>query len=366
MYCRASDRDGVADVQQHRVQRLGHLQRLVDGVVHQGLPPHPDDAVVLALVDQADGAVAHGGGVDAVPQGGRAAALDVAQNGGAGVDAGAGLDLVGDLLGMADALGDDDDEVVLAGLFGHLDAVEDVALHIELVLGQQHGHGARGDGHVQGDVAGVAAHDLHHAAPVVALGGVAQLVDHLHGGVHGGVVADGVVGAGDVVVDGAGQADHRDAAVGQLAGAAVGAVAADDHQRVDAQLTALGRALVLALLGLELQAAGGVQDGAAVLDDVGDAAQVHLVALAVQQAVVAALDADHPVPLVDAGADDRAHRRIHAGCVAAAGQYADGFDLSLHSGNPPNSHMPFPFYKTRSFLYLSGRGPAAPAVSLTL
>src|SRR5699024_8733777 len=66
--------------------------------------------------------------------------------------------------------------------------------------------------------------------------------------------------------------------------------------------------------------------------------------LAVQQAVVAALNADHAVSLVDAGADDGADRCIHARCVAAAGQYADGFDLSLHSGNPRNTHIPFPFY----------------------
>ena len=79
----------------------------------------------------------------------------------------------------------------------------------------------------------------------------------------------------------------------QLTGAAVGAVAADDHQRVNAQLTALCSALILTLLGLELQAAGRIQDGATGRDDIGNAAQVHFKALAVQQAIVAALNADH-------------------------------------------------------------------------
>ena len=189
--------------------------------------------------------IAHCRSIHAVAERRRAAALDMAQNGGASVDAGAGLDLVGDLLRVADALGDDDDKVALAGALGLNDLVEDVALHIKFLLRQQHSHSTGGDGDVQGDIACVAAHDLDDAATVVALGGVAQLIDHLERGVHRRIIADGVVGAGNIVVDGAGQADHRDAAVCQLTGAAVGAVAADDHQRIDAQLAALGCTLIL-------------------------------------------------------------------------------------------------------------------------
>lgn len=109
------DRDRVANVDQHRVEGLGHFKSLIDGVIHEVLPLHADDAVVLSLFQQADSVVAHGGSVYAVAQSGRAAALDVAQNGGAGINAGAGLDLVGDLLRVADTLGNDDDEVALAG-----------------------------------------------------------------------------------------------------------------------------------------------------------------------------------------------------------------------------------------------------------
>ena len=97
------------------------------------------------------------------------------------------------------------------------------------------------------------AHDLHDAAAVVALGGVAQLVDGLDRGVHGGIVADGVLTAGDIVIDGAGDADAGNALVGQRAGAHEGAVAADDNQRIDAQLLAAGQSLGLAGRGLELR-----------------------------------------------------------------------------------------------------------------
>ena len=185
----------------------------------------------------------------------------------------------------------------------------------------------------------------------MALGGVAQLVDHFQSGVHGCIIADGVLGAGDIVVDGAGQTDHRDAAVCQLAGTTVGTVAADDDQCINAQFAALGRALILTFLGLELQAAGRVKDRAAGLNDVGDTAQIHFKAFAVQQTIVAALNADHPIALVQTCTHHRTNCGIHAGGVAAAGQHTDRFDLLFHKRDSLQLflHSPWssvPFYQT--------------------
>ena len=103
---------------------------------------HANNAVILALLQQADSVVAHSGGVHAVTEGGRAAALDMAQNGSTGINASAGLDLVGDLLRVADALCYDDDKVALTGALGLPDLIENVVLHIEFLLRQQDGHSA--------------------------------------------------------------------------------------------------------------------------------------------------------------------------------------------------------------------------------
>ena len=252
---------------------------------------------------------------------------------------------------MAHALGNDDDEVTLAGLLSLSDLVQNVVLHIEFLLRQQDSHSTGGDGNVQGNVTGVAAHDLDHTAAVVALGGVAQLVDHFQSGVHGCIIADGVLGAGNVVVDGAGQADHRNAAVCQLACAAVRTIAANDDQCVNAQLTTLGSTAVLAFLGLELQAAGSVQNSTAGRNDVRDAAQVHFKAFAVQQAVVTTLNADHAVTFVQAGTDHSAHGSIHARSIAAACEHANRFDLLFHTRDSLQfvssfTHEPAPFFIT--------------------
>lgn len=70
------------------------------------------------------------------------------------------------------------------------------------------------------------------------LGGVPQLVDHFHACVQGGIVANGVFTAGDVVIDGAGDADAGHAVAGQILRAAEGTVAADDHHAFDAVVPA--------------------------------------------------------------------------------------------------------------------------------
>ncbi len=59
----------------------------------------------------------------------------------------------------------------------------------------------------KGDKAGIPAHHLHHVDPLVASGRVPDLVDPVDHGVERRVKADGNVGAGDVVVDGGGNAD---------------------------------------------------------------------------------------------------------------------------------------------------------------
>ena len=63
-------------------------------------------------------------------------ALDMAQNSGAGVDAGACLNLVCDLLCMADTLGNNNNEVTLAGLLSLSDLIQNITLHVKFLLRQ--------------------------------------------------------------------------------------------------------------------------------------------------------------------------------------------------------------------------------------
>ena len=70
------------------------------------------------------------------------------------------------------------------------------------------------------------------------------------------------------------------------------------------------------------------------MDDLGNTAQIHLVGLAVQQAVEAALDADHPHAVAKGGTHNGAHRSVHARRIAAAGKYANRLDFLCHKKAP--------------------------------
>ena len=170
------------------------------------------------------------------------------------------------------------------------------------------------------------AHNLNNTAAVMALGGITQFINGLYRGIHGCIIANGILAAGNIIINGAGNAHAGNAQIGQRTRTHKGTVAADDDQRVDAQLLAAGNALRLTFCRLELKAAGGIQNRAAAVDDLRHAAHVHLVNFAVDQTVVTALDAHHAVALADTGANNGSDGCVHA----AAGQNTDRFDFFSH------------------------------------
>ena len=196
----------------------------------------------------------------------------------------------------------------------------------------------------------------------MALRGVAQFVDGFHSRVHGRVVADGIFTAGNVVVDGAGDADAGNALIGQRPGAHKGTVAADDHKGIDSQLLAAGQTLGLTFFGLELQAAGSVQNRTAAVDDLRHAADIHLVAFTVDQSIIAALNAHHAVTAGDAGTHDCAYSGVHTGRIAAARQDADGFNLLSHKISLPLNQRLGVLCSVCGSSANRGHGPSRPCV----
>ena len=215
--------------------------------------------------------------------------------------------------------------MALAGGLSQTDPLENVLVKVVGNFRHKSGQSAHSHAGVQGDVTAAAAHYLHHAAAVVRLGGVADAVDHFHGGIQSGVVANGVIGAGDVIVNGARHANGENALAGQVPRAAEGAVTADDNYAVDALFPADSRCLFHALGSIELRAAGSKQGRAAMLHNVGHAAHVHFLQVSIEQAVIAPHDAVNLHAKVQAGTDHCPHCRVHARSVAAAGQYCNIF-----------------------------------------
>ena len=93
---------------------------------------------------------------------------------------------------------------------GGLHVVGD-GLERHLVLGHDGQLGARRNGREQGQVAGVAAHDLDDERAMMRRCSVFEPVDIVSGRVEGGIEANGDLGIGQIVVDGGGDAHHRKA-----------------------------------------------------------------------------------------------------------------------------------------------------------
>ena len=234
---------------------------------------------------------------------------------------------------MPYALGIDDDEVLLAALPARNDVIYDFLLVAVIVLGNQNRITAGRNAAPERNIARMASHNLDDRAALVRRARVAHLIDRVDCGVDRRVKAYRVLGAGNIEVNGPRHADRIDAELRELARTLKGAVAADDHHTVDAVLFADFRRLALAFLRHHLHAARRIEDGAAAVDDVRDAARIHVDKLLIEQTGVTSHNALYLHAVVQRGANHRADCRIHTGGIAAARQNTNGLNFLCHNRN---------------------------------
>ena len=165
----------------------------------------------------------------------------------------------------------------------------------------------------------------------MGLHGVAQFINGVDGRVAGGVKADGVVGAGNIVINGACDADAGHAQPGQLLCAAERAVAAAADQAVNAQKTAVVCRTLAVLRVKHLLAAGGIKHGAALHEQTVHIPGGQHAEIVADQSGVTVENAKYFNVIGDAHAGNGADDRIHAGGIAAAGQNADAANFLLFS-----------------------------------
>ena len=313
------------------IQALGHLQSFGDVIVDIVLALERNHPAGFSLCQQTNRLKAHIGGGDPVPGGGGAAALDVTQHRDTGVQ-GRGLlnDLAHGVGAALHALGHNNHEVRASPQAGPADGLQQIDLIIHRMFGHDHSGGAAGHTHVQSQMTRTMAHNLYHRAALVGLHGIPQLVDGLQGRVAGGVIADGVAGTGDVVVDGAGNTYHGDAALRQTEQALEGTVAANTHQSVQPQHFAGCNGPFLSGGGLELLAAGGIEHGAAPAGQIAHALKSQLGKIPVDQPMIPTTDAHALDAHMGAGSGHRTDGGVHAGGVSPAGQNADSAYSFFH------------------------------------
>ena len=158
---------------------------------------------------------------------------------------------------MSDSLGIDNDVMGLAMLTVGNDIIDNILFVVIVLLRKQDILGTVGNTAPQSDVSGISAHYLDDTASLVRGGGILNLVDCLHCSVHCGIEADGVLGTGDIQVNGSGKTDGIDAQSGQCLRTTIGTVTADDNDTVDTVLFTDLSALLLSFRFLELQTTCG-------------------------------------------------------------------------------------------------------------
>src|ERR1700716_1887605 len=115
--------------------------------------------------------------------------------------------------------------------------------------------------------------------------------------------------------------------------AAKGAIPAYDYQSIDAQIVEIGVCLFPALVLEELLAAGGLENGAATLDDIGDTPGVHGNDIVFDHAGIAAHDAKYLQSIINTSTNNGTDGCIHPRSIAAGGEYANFCDFAFHFGN---------------------------------
>ncbi len=122
---------------------------------------------------------------------------------------------------MADALRVDDDVVLLAVLSVIDDIIDDFLFVVVILFRKQNIFGAVGDAAPQSDISRVSAHNFDDAAALMRRRSIPHLINRLHCRIDGGVKADCIICAGNVQIDGSGDADRVDTMSGKCECAAV-------------------------------------------------------------------------------------------------------------------------------------------------
>jgi hypothetical protein len=152
---------------------------------------------------------------------------------------------------------------------------------------------------------------------------LAQTVNRLNNGTQCGKEADGVVGAFDVVIDSAWQADAWEAHFSQTFCTHVGAVTTDNNQRVQAAFLHVFDSHFTDAFITELRETRRTEEGAAAVNHIGHAVTVELHHAIFIQAQITVIDTKNFQTFRQRCADYTTNCRVHARRITAACQHTD-------------------------------------------
>ncbi len=212
---------------------------------------HSDYTVAYSVFKKLNRSVAHLTAGNSVTNSWRTAALNMTEDCRTAFNAGDFLNFFSHFRNTANALGNNDNEMSLSCFLGSSHSFDNIALKVEINLGNKNCSSAAGNTRIESYVSRTPAHYLDNRATVVRLSGITQTVNHFHNGVHCGIIADCIITAGNIVVNGAGNTHARNSPERKVSRASEGTVSADDNNALHTELLTGINRLLHTLFSLE-------------------------------------------------------------------------------------------------------------------
>lgn len=188
-------------------------------------------------------------------------------------------------------LGDNHDGTAVLGRHQRMNVAFYVIYVVE-GLGYQNHLSTATNTAVQGNEAGVPAHDFHKEQPIVGIGGIADTINILQSRIQGRVEADGFIRTKQIIVDRTGASNNRDSIlVEENSGPLQRPISPDRDQSIHTVAFQLLSRPRSSLRRTEFCGTRTFQDGPPFLDDVGHRLGVHLHHVTFNHALVSSANA---------------------------------------------------------------------------
>ena len=225
-------------------------------------------------------------------------------------------------VGIHYTLGNNNDHASLAQFTQVCDLLDSCIL-IERNLGNGYRYRTACDCCVERDLSAVAAHNFNNVETCVRFAGILEVVNHTQGGVCRCVKTDGVVGCGNVVINGAGNADGGNAELGHIGCTAEGSVTANADECFNALSLAGLNGDHLYFSFFEFGQTAGIQACAANRHSAAHHLTCQGNDIPIDKACVAAHNANDLNAHFGCAVENRFYARVHAGSIAARGENAN-------------------------------------------
>src|SRR5690554_3142753 len=171
-------------------------------------------------------------------------------------------------------------------------------------------------------------HELDDKVALMGGGSIPNFVNGISSGSHGSIKTDGVIGAGDVIIDDPGNPHRSNSTFVKGQSSPERTFAADNNYGVNTSLAQVLDSLFLPFLSLKFFTAGSAQHSSAPLNNIGHRTEIHGFNIILYDSPKSFLNTMDLAAHIYSLTNNCPHGCVHAGSITATGHYSN-FHLTL-------------------------------------